>query len=79
MRKKKRRPAQKKGPVLGMLRGAKPLAGFIFGDEDKFKNVYPLKNKLGLFYLNGRICGLPEHIATRIAELEAAAAGGDAA
>lgn len=71
---KKQRPVRKKGPVLGMLRGAKPLAGFIFGDEDEFKKVYPLKAALGLFFLNGRLCGRPEQIAARIAEREAKAA-----
>lgn len=60
--------------TLGLIRGAKPLAGFIFGDERKYKQIYPLKSELGLSFLNGRLCGWPEHIAARIAEREARAA-----
>ena len=67
---------RKKLPALGVLRGAKPLAGFIFGDEREFKKVYQLKAELGLFLLNGRLCGRPEHIAARIAEREAEAVAG---
>jgi hypothetical protein len=55
---------------LGLIRGAKKLAGFIFDDEEEWKKVYPLKDDLGLFRLNGMICGRPETIVSRIAELE---------
>jgi hypothetical protein len=55
---------------LGLIRGAKKLAEFIFDDEDEWKKVYPLKDELGLFRLNGMICGRPETIISRIAERE---------
>jgi hypothetical protein len=55
---------------LGLIRGARPLAGFIFDDEDEWKKVYSLKEELGLFRLNGLICGRAETIRARIAERE---------
>jgi len=55
---------------LGLIRGAKKLAEFIFDDEDEWKKIYPLKGELGLFRLNGMICGRPETIKARIAERE---------
>jgi hypothetical protein len=58
---------------LGLIRGAKRLADFIFDDEREWKKVYPLKDELGLFRLNGMVCGRPETIISRIAEREAEA------
>lgn len=55
---------------LGLIRGARPLARFIFNDENEWKKIYPLKRELGLFRLNGLICGRPETILARIAERE---------
>lgn len=69
----------RKAQTLGVLRGARRLADFIFGDEDEFKKVYPLKAELGLFLLNGRLCGRPKHITARIAEREAEAAAAETA
>jgi len=57
---------------LDILFGARALAGYIFRDETKFRKVYPLKDKLGLFYMCGQICGRPETIDSRIAAREAA-------
>jgi hypothetical protein len=57
---------------LDILFGARALAGYIFRDETKFRKVYPLKDKLGLFYMCGQICGRPETIDRRIAAREAA-------
>jgi hypothetical protein len=56
---------------LGLIRGAKRLADFIFDDANEWKKVYPLKDELGLFRLNGLICGRPETIIARITEREA--------
>jgi hypothetical protein len=56
---------------LGLIRGAKRLADFIFDDERQWKKVYPLKEELGLFRLNGLICGRSTTIIARIAEREA--------
>ena len=55
---------------LGLIRGAKRLADFIFDDEREWKKVYPLKDELGLFRLNEMVCGRPETIISRIAERE---------
>jgi hypothetical protein len=65
------RPKARKGPRLGLLRGAKQLADFIFDDKGQFKKVYGLKEELGLFRLNGQICGRTKTITARIAEREA--------
>jgi hypothetical protein len=59
---------------LGLLFGARELAGYIFGSEKKWRKVYPLKRELGLFRLRGQICGRPETISQRIAEREKMAA-----
>jgi hypothetical protein len=61
---------------LDILFGARALAGYIFGDEEEFRRVYPLKEELGLFRLRGQICGRPATIDQRIADCEAAAAHG---
>jgi len=60
---------------LGLIRGAKNLAMFIFGDEAEVKKVYPLKEELGLFRMNGMIVGRPETIRARIAERDGRKAG----
>jgi hypothetical protein len=62
--------------TLGLIRGAKPLARFVFDDERQFKKIYGLKDALSLFRLNGQICGRPETILARVAQLEAEAARG---
>jgi hypothetical protein len=64
------RTKAREGQGLGLIRGARPLARFIFDDENEWKKVYPLKDELGLFRLNGLICGRPETILARIAERE---------
>ena len=67
-----RRTARKgAAATLGLIRGAKQLSRFIFDDERHYKKIYGLKEELGLFRLNGQICGRPETIVARIAEREA--------
>jgi hypothetical protein len=77
MRSKARRevrpPRRKQRASLGLIRGGKKLAAFIFDDPAQFKKVYGLKQELGLFRLNGQICGREETIVARIAEREARA------
>jgi hypothetical protein len=51
---------------LDLLIGARALAGYIFGDEEQWRKVYPLKSDLGLFRLRGQICGRPATIDSRI-------------
>jgi hypothetical protein len=60
----------RKGRHLGLRRGARELADFIFGDEEEWEKVYALKDKLGLFKLNGLICGREQTIEARVAALE---------
>jgi hypothetical protein len=64
---------------LGLIRGAKKLADFIFEDEGEWKKVYSLKDELGLFRMNGMICGRRETIISRIAERERASSHGEKA
>ena len=56
---------------LDILFGARALAAYIFGDEEQWRKVYPLKSELGLFRLNGQVCGRPETIDRRIEAREA--------
>jgi hypothetical protein len=74
-RKNPRREAEKKRPTLGLLRGAKKIADYVFDDETQFKSIYALKEQLGLFMLNGQVCGRPETIDARIAARETEASG----
>jgi hypothetical protein len=60
----------RKAATLSLIRGAKQLSRFVFDDERQFKKIYGLKKELGLFRLNGQICGRPETIVARIAERE---------
>jgi hypothetical protein len=62
---------------LGLLKGAKKIAGYVFDDEDEYRKVYGLREALGLFWLNGMLCGLPATIDARIAEHERLGARGN--
>jgi hypothetical protein len=56
-----------------LLRGARELAGYIFGSEDQHRSVYNLAGELPLFMMGGRLCGYTESLERAIAEKEAAA------
>jgi hypothetical protein len=56
-----------------LLRGARELAGYIFGSEDQHRSVYNLAGELPLFMMGGRLCGYAGSIERAIAEKEAAA------
>jgi hypothetical protein len=58
---------------LDIIRGARALAAYVFGDEKEWRRIYALKDELGLFRLRGEICGRPETIAARVAAREATA------
>jgi hypothetical protein len=62
---------------LGLLKGARKIAGYVFDDEDEYRKIYALREALGLFWLNGRLCGLPTTIDARIAEQERLGAHGN--
>jgi hypothetical protein len=56
---------------LDLLVGARAIALYVFGDEEEARRIYFLKKELGLFRLNGQICGRPATINQRIAAKEA--------
>jgi hypothetical protein len=53
-----------------VLRGTRALAGYVFGDEQKWRSIYPLAHELGLWRWRRQWCGRPETIDARIAERE---------
>jgi hypothetical protein len=59
-------------PESGILRGAGPLALYLWGDEKKARAIYGMsdeeKRKLGLFNQGKHICGLKTVIDQRIRE-----------
>jgi hypothetical protein len=58
-----------------LLRGAKPLAGYVFNDEALWRSMYgsEIRRELGLFNLNGRLVGYSGIIDERLdAKLSAA-------
>jgi hypothetical protein len=54
-----------------LLRGARALAGYIFGSEDHHRAVYGLAGELPLFMMGGRLCGYTGSLERAIAEKEA--------
>lgn len=56
--------------VLDILIGARALAQYIYGSEERWRSVYTRKNDLGLFRWRGTICGRRSTIETRLALLE---------
>ena len=59
-------------PESGILRGAGPLAEYLYGDAKKRRVIYGMsdeeKRKLGLFNQGKHICGLKEVIDRRLRE-----------
>jgi len=66
---------QTKGP--GLLRGARRIARYVFDDENEYRKIYGLREALGLFPLNGMLCGLPATIDERLAQYQRDAAQGE--
>jgi hypothetical protein len=69
------REVNEAAPIRGpprVLIGARALAAYIFGSEEEWRRVYPLKKELGLFRLRGQVCGRPATIDARFAAREAA-------
>jgi hypothetical protein len=62
--------AQRRSPLL--IRGARALADFVFGDEDEWRAIYPLRKELGLIKIRGQLAGRPETIERQIAARERA-------
>ena len=61
-------------PTLEVLIGARAISQYLFGTEEKWKQIYPLRRQLGLFRLGGKIAGRPKTIDARIEAQKAAAA-----
>jgi hypothetical protein len=61
-------------PESGILRGAGPLALYLYGDAKKRRAIYGMsdeeKRKLGLFQQGKFICGRPATIDQKIGEQE---------
>jgi len=62
--------AERRRPLL--IRGARALAGFVFGDEDEWRAIYPLQAELGLIKIGGQLAGRPETMERQIAARERA-------
>ena len=54
----------------GLLRGAKRIARFLFGTEDKWREVYPMVPELPMFMLAGKLTARPSSLARAITERE---------
>jgi hypothetical protein len=69
-------PKPKGAPDLpaDLLRGARELAKFIYGNPGEYKKIYRLKRQLALFKLNGVLAGRRSTIMARIAAAEDASA-----
>jgi hypothetical protein len=63
------------GKNLDLLEGAPAIAEYVYGNKDRARSIYPpkIRKKLGLFLLNGQLCGRRQTIEQRIAAEEAAA------
>lgn len=59
---------------LDLLVGAPAIAEYVFGNKKRARSIYQpkLRQQLGLFLLNGQICGRPATINRRIAAREGA-------
>jgi hypothetical protein len=45
-----------------LLRGAKPIAAYVLGDEKFYKSIYGMAAELGLFTFGGLLCGRTDSI-----------------
>jgi hypothetical protein len=55
-----------------LIRGARALAVYVFGDEGEWRAIYPLKAALGLIKMGGQLAGRPETMERYIAAHERA-------
>jgi hypothetical protein len=56
----------------GLLRGAKQLSEFIFGTQDRWREVYPMVPELPIFTLAGKLTARPSSLARAITDCERA-------
>jgi hypothetical protein len=59
---------------LDLLVGAPAISQFVFGTKKRARSIYQpkLRKQLGLFLLNGQVCGRPSRIIQRVAAEEGA-------
>ena len=49
-----------------VLRGAKAIASYLFGDAEQFRSVYLMKDELGLFELGGMLAARTDVLDQRL-------------
>jgi hypothetical protein len=54
----------------GLLQGAKRIAQFLFGTQDKWREVYPMVPELPIFMLAGKLTARPSSLARAVTERE---------
>jgi hypothetical protein len=59
----------------GLLRGARRISMFLFGNEDEWRAVYSLAGDLPIFRLAGRLTARPSSLARAISKRERDAIG----
>jgi hypothetical protein len=64
-------PQKRRG--LDLLVGAPAIAQYVFGNKKRARRIYQpkIRKQLGLFLLNGQLCGRPATIDERISAREA--------
>jgi len=67
MSRKKTQPLK---PTRQVLRGAKQIATYLYGNDEAYRTIYGMAAQLGLFHLanSNTLYGLPEVIDRKIAE-----------
>jgi hypothetical protein len=72
----KKKPARRRQLQRGtgdrVIRGAKVIAEYVFGDPDQWRSIYPLKDELGLFMLGGMLAARTATLDAKLAEKESA-------
>jgi hypothetical protein len=64
---------------LDLLVGGRAISMFLFGTEERWRTIYPLREELGLFDLGGKIAARREKLRQRIEAKEAGSAEADSA
>ena len=58
---------------LDLLVGGRAISLFLFGTEERWRTIYPLRDELGLFYLGGKVAARRDKLRERIEAMEAEA------
>lgn len=67
-----RNKTQPRKPTRQLLRGAKQIATYLYGDDKDYRTIYGMADQLGLFHLenSNALYGLREVIDRKIAEAQ---------